>query len=192
MQVTSRKGEDLCRLANCYDFGIGVRKNLKNAFELYLKAAKVGDEIAQYNLALMYQNGKPITRNDKLAFKWMKLAARSDAEAMANLGFMYMRGIGTRKNLKKACDLYKKAAKHKVARAHYNLGLMAYSGEGVKQDDRVAVKHFKSAVELKHRASVLELARIYLDESSPLFNKRLGNLYKKRAIQLDLKEAKSL
>ena len=84
----------------------------------------------------------------------------------------------------------KKAAKKKVARASYNLGLMAYSGEGMKQDDKAAIRYFKNAEKLGHKDSILELARIYSDKASKEQNKRLSKLYIKKAIALSFKEAK--
>lgn len=191
-KAESGTAADICRLANCYDFGIGTRKNNRKAFELYKIAAQKGDSISQYNLSLMYQDGRTFRKNLVRAFYWMAKAAKSDAEAMANLGYMYVRGIGTKSNLKKAVSYYKKAAKCKIPRAFYNLGLMSYSGDGLNQSDKNALKYFKSAEKLKHDACVLEIARIYLDMNSSERNKRMGEIYRSKALKLGFKEAKKL
>src|SRR6188474_1165087 len=45
-------------LATCYDFGLGVNKNIPEAFNWYLKAAKQGKMEAQYNIGIFYINGE--------------------------------------------------------------------------------------------------------------------------------------
>ena len=44
-------------LGYCYFNGIGTSINKQKAFELYQKAADLGNNVAQHNLALMYQHG---------------------------------------------------------------------------------------------------------------------------------------
>ena len=41
-------------VGTCYDFGLGVKKDLKKAFEFYLKAAKLGHRDSQYNVGCFY------------------------------------------------------------------------------------------------------------------------------------------
>ena len=62
---------------------------------VFLKAAKQGNAVAQYNLGVMYQQGKGVPKNDKTAGKWYTLAAeQGDADAQSNLGWMYYNGRG--------------------------------------------------------------------------------------------------
>tara|TARA_A100001037_G_scaffold254594_1_gene239762 strand:+ start:39 stop:530 length:492 start_codon:yes stop_codon:yes gene_type:complete len=54
---------------------------------------KQGDADAQYNLGVMYTNGKGVPRDNKTAVKWYRLAAEQGiVDAQGNLGVMY--GIG--------------------------------------------------------------------------------------------------
>ncbi|NLE57360.1 MAG: sel1 repeat family protein, partial [Planctomycetes bacterium] len=62
-------------LATCYDFGIGVRKNLRLAARWYRRAAEGGHETAQYNLSICYQKGDGVRKNHKKEVYWLKLAA---------------------------------------------------------------------------------------------------------------------
>lgn len=59
-------------LAKCYEKGIGVQKNLREAFELYKSAAEKGDAIAQYKLGECYEYGKGCSENISLAIDWYK------------------------------------------------------------------------------------------------------------------------
>ena len=54
-------------------------------------AAEKGNVDSQYNLGLMYDNGKGVTQDYKEAIKWYRLAAiQGLAEAQLNLGIMYL------------------------------------------------------------------------------------------------------
>jgi len=51
--------------------------------------AEQGDVDAQYNLGLMYDNGRGVPQDDKTAVKWYRLAAeKGDASAQYNLSVM--------------------------------------------------------------------------------------------------------
>ena len=65
--------------------------------------AKQGDDSAQYNLGLMYRNGKGVPQNHKTAVKWYRLAAEQGyASAQGNLGYMYAFGDGVLKDYVRA------------------------------------------------------------------------------------------
>jgi len=52
-------------------------------FKFAQEAAKRGDARAQFDLAMMYQRGEVVTKNEKLAFKYFHKAARQNhAEAI--------------------------------------------------------------------------------------------------------------
>ena len=55
--------------------GYGVPKNILNAFQFFLKGAKLEDPLGQQNIAYMYMNGKGVKRNKTLAYMWYNLAA---------------------------------------------------------------------------------------------------------------------
>ena len=61
--------------------------------------AELGMAAAQYNLALMYDNGEGVPENDAEAVKWFRKAAdQGVAEAQYNLGYMYAKGEGVPEN----------------------------------------------------------------------------------------------
>ncbi len=94
-----------------YMKGLGVDKDLRQAFNWYKRAAVGGNVDAMYNLATMYNQGKVVFRSQKDALKWWQKAADAGNDAaMFNLGVMYAYGRGVRKNTEKAITLWKKAA----------------------------------------------------------------------------------
>ena len=65
--------------------------------------AKQGNAAAQYNLGLMYANGRGISQDYKTAVKWYRLAAeQGNAVAQFNLGMMYKEGKGVPQDYKTA------------------------------------------------------------------------------------------
>ena len=63
-----------------YYSGIGIDINKQKAVELYQRAAKLGNNIAQYNLAFMYENGKGVVKNIRKAIYWYKQSGDKDAQ----------------------------------------------------------------------------------------------------------------
>ena len=56
-------------------------ENYAQALELYSQSAIKGYSKSQFNLALMYYNGKGTDKNDIEAHAWLTVAAESDIEA---------------------------------------------------------------------------------------------------------------
>jgi TPR repeat protein len=82
----------------------------KTAFNEFKPLAEQGDASAQYNLGVMYDNGKGVLKDDKEAVKWYRKAAEQGlASAQGNLGAMYANGHGVLKDLSKAKHWIKKA-----------------------------------------------------------------------------------
>jgi TPR repeat protein len=89
----------------------------KNSFNALLTKAKNGDTDAQFKVADIYSDGlknksnKVIVRqNNNLAYKWTeKAAANGDISALNNLGNFVCDGIGCKKDIKKAIEIYKQA-----------------------------------------------------------------------------------
>ena len=81
------------------DFDKGLRAAQSGDFATALREFKVlaeqGNATAQYNLGIMYRNGRGVVQDYKEAVKWYrKSAEQGDAKAQSNLGFMYANGRG--------------------------------------------------------------------------------------------------
>lgn len=112
-------------------------------FQKLLEMAKIGDAVAQYNLALMYDEGKNTPQNYVEAVKWYKLSAgRGNANAQSNLGAMYAEGTGVPKDYAEAVKWYRLSAGRGNTVAQYNLGLMCAQGQGAPKDYVEAYKWF--------------------------------------------------
>jgi hypothetical protein len=93
-----------------YQNGIGLRINLKKAFEYYKEASNLGYVIAQDNLGYMYENGFGISKSLRKAFKsYRKASEQGYFVSTRNLGRMYENGYGTEKNIEKSLECYTKA-----------------------------------------------------------------------------------
>lgn len=76
-----------------------------------IESARQGDITAQYNLGVIYFEGKDAPQNYLEAAKWYGAAAdQGDRQAQFNLGLMFYRGIGLPKNYIYAFELFSLAA----------------------------------------------------------------------------------
>ena len=81
------------------DYQVGLdaynRGDFATALREWTLAAEQGNADAQYNLGLMYDNGRGVPQDYATAAKWYTLAAEQGfALAQNNLGFMYGNGVG--------------------------------------------------------------------------------------------------
>ena len=87
----------------------------------------------------MHYSGEGVAQNDALAFDYFLQATRAPlafqphnlelttsflAESYNNLGILYQAGLGTRKNLKRAAEMYRKADEFGSPGARQNLKLV--------------------------------------------------------------------
>ena len=121
------------------------------ALKEFKPLAAKGNTSAQYNLGVIYANGRGVPRNDKEAVKWYRLAAgNGNVEAQYALGLMYGHGRGVPQDFTKAVRLWKPIAEKGDLRAQYVLGIMYGKGDGVPQDYRHAYKWFNIAATRGH------------------------------------------
>ena len=118
------------------DFDKGLeaynRSDYAAALREWRPLAEAGDAKAQYNLALMYDEGQGVPINDAEAVKWYRLAAaQGHAKAQYNLALMYDTGRGVPQDYAAAVKWYRLVAAQGYAKAQYNLALMYGLGQGV-------------------------------------------------------------
>jgi formylglycine-generating enzyme len=136
-------------IGSMYDNGVVVPENHAEAIKWYRKSARQGNATAQYNLGIIYRNGRDdVPQNYAEAAKWYRKAAeQGDVGAQNNLGRMYANGWGVPENDAEAVKWYRKAAEKGHARAQINLGSMHADGHGVPQNYVEAVKWYRKAAE---------------------------------------------
>lgn len=109
--------------------------NPQLAAKEFRAGADKGDADCQFNLALMYEQGMGIDKNEKEAVFWyQKAAEQGNANAQFNLGVLHENGRGTAVDFAQANQWYRKAAVQGDALAIGNLGMLYVRGDGVKVD----------------------------------------------------------
>jgi len=103
----------------------------------YSIAVNNGSLLAAYKLGYMHYVGIGVEQSDFLALDYFELATRTPlafqphslqltteflAESYNNLGIMYQGGYGTKRNTKKALEMYRKAVEFGSNDAQRNLG----------------------------------------------------------------------
>ena len=109
--------------------------NLPLTYKMFLAAAKEGHSDSQFNLALMYEQGIGVGKNEMEAVVWYgKAASQGNSAAQFNLGVLYENGRGIAIDFAKANEWYRKASVQGDALAIGNLGMLYVRGQGVKEN----------------------------------------------------------
>ncbi|WP_299374776.1 tetratricopeptide repeat protein [uncultured Kiloniella sp.] len=126
-----------------YDAG-----DFAKAHKLYRMSAKDGDELAQFNLGLMYLQGKGVSQDYDEAVKWFRLSAdQGYAKAQYNMGVAYDQGMGVKKDEKESFRWNKLAAESGHAGAQFQLAYDYAIGDVVPHDLLRAYMWFYFAAE---------------------------------------------
>ncbi len=127
--------------------------------------ADVGEERAQFKLAVMLDQGKGVKTDEFAAFKLHNLAAEKGlAAAQYNVAWMLAKGRGTQQNERLAVDWYKRAAHQGYKAAHFNLGMAYKNGQGVAPNSEAARGWFESAAKLGDKEADEELRKMGLPQ----------------------------
>ncbi|RGB29650.1 hypothetical protein C1646_672286 [Rhizophagus diaphanus] len=90
--------------------GIETNINKEKTFELYQKAAKLENIVAQLDLAAIYIDERDKKNYEKAYELFKKLTEMENPNAINMLGYCYDYGFGIDVNKQKAVELYQKAA----------------------------------------------------------------------------------
>ena len=100
------------RLGTLYEKGLGVKRDLAAARELYRAAADKGHGKAMHNLAVLYAEGVDGKPDYNAAAQWFRKAAdRGVTDSQYNLAILYARGVGVEQNLRQILQMVLLAAK---------------------------------------------------------------------------------
>ena len=95
----------------------------------------------------------PNLENTGSASELQPQAVRGDSKAQFQLGSLYYRGKGVKKDYSQAFLWYRRAAQQGEADAQYSLGNMYLMGEGIKQDDYQARLWYEKAANQGHEGA---------------------------------------
>jgi TPR repeat protein len=133
------------------------------------KKAEEGDAVAQFNIAVFYENGLGVPKNSAEAQKWFrkaedqrmlglsrtlpdfadteKKAEAGDAFAQQNLGVMFQNGINVKQDTDEAVKWYRKAADQGNVNAQVIIANIYANGLGVPKNSAEALKWYRKAAE---------------------------------------------
>jgi TPR repeat protein len=113
------------------------------AFRLWLPLARAGDMAAQYQVGLIYADGRGVPQDRAVAAGWYRrAAAQGFAMAEDALGDMAYDGMDRHQDYGVAAQWYRMAADQGYDLSETQLGLMYDQGFGVPQDNVQAYKWF--------------------------------------------------
>lgn len=181
-------------LGQCYEFGYGVTKNIKQAKECYYDAAQKGFKHAKFYLAELLLKSESAEDLEE-GFTWfLELAEQNDAEAQYQVALCYLAGKGTAKSIMNGREWLEKATEKGCAKA--KTALINCYQEGVA----VASGHKMRALENLYRTEAakgtaqleFELAEFLRNEKASEFIKESRVAAKEAVKQAKLLEAEKV
>lgn len=93
--------------------------------------------------------------------KQNELASQGNVKAMYDVGKLYERGRGVKKDISKAAEFFQKAASARNPSAQARLGILYFEGRGVKQSYKKALSLLNSAAKENIPSAQFQLANMY-------------------------------
>lgn len=152
------------------------RPTSEQLFARIKKLAEAGDHDAEYEVGMMYQDGRGVPDRDlAAASKWLlKAATAGEARAQSEYGAFLMLGKGVEKNPTEGLNWARKAADQGYPTAVRNMGIAYHHGIGTNKDEAEARRWFKLGLDQGSLKTLVHLGQLYEE----------GDLYEK-----DLKQA---
>jgi uncharacterized protein len=136
------------------------------AYNMLKPIAEQGDASAQFNLGLLYLDGKGLPQDYTEAAGWFRRAAeQGDAGAQNNLGTFYSQGLGVVQDYAEAARWYRKAAEQGYAAAQNSLGNMYIDGKGVYSNWQEAIKLYRASAKQGNSTAQYNLGIHLLDSA---------------------------
>lgn len=111
-----------------YHYGLGVTKDLKKAISWYTRASQHGEAYAWTGLGDLYGRAMKPPDFDQAFQNYERAVELGEPTAAVNLGLLYESGLGTKKDLHKAFDLYNTAAQAYEVSGYFQLARMYKDG----------------------------------------------------------------
>lgn len=132
-------------VAECYERGLGVKRNMSEAISLWQKVAEKGSGEAQAKLALALLNMK----DSENAFHWFQQASHNgNAMSTFYCGRMLLEGKGITPDTIKGIDYILKAVQREFPQSYYYLGNCYMHGTGVQVDTLRAFELYRHAASI--------------------------------------------
>jgi len=138
-----------------YATGDGVEKNEALALTWFTRASE-NNFAKRVNVQRVV---KPTVTSQKVIFA-KRAAAKGNVQAQFDLGMMYLKGDGVRKNEQLAFTYFHKAARKNHVEAKFYMGLSFAEGKGVRKQTQLARYWFKLAAKAGHRTAMAHLSSL--------------------------------
>ena len=143
-------------------FAVG---DYQTAADIWLVEAYEGSRDAQFNLGVMYIEGKGVAQNRDDAIFWFIKAAENDhVQAQYNLGHLYFEDKGDQESLKKGVAWWRRSSLQGFGIAQFNYARAVFYGFGVEQNLPEARYWMEQSA-----ASGEDVARRFLDSHKDAF-----------------------
>jgi hypothetical protein len=142
-------------------------------FDEALSRADAGDAYSQAVVSIYYGMGYKTDKNlDRSAFYALKSAAQGNPLGIYRVGVMRSNGDGMQKNKEQGKTLKRKALNglNSMTGDPYALnvlGVLAYTGDGVPQDNNEALRFYKLSADLGYAPAQYNYASLILDGGTP-------------------------
>ncbi len=147
-------------------FEVGYRAyqdgDFATALDYWRPLAESGYALAQYNLGLMYAEGRGLDQDPEQAKAWLaKAAAQGVPEAAFNLAGFHL--AGAEPDYRAARPLLEAAAEAGLRRAQHSLAKLHEYGLGGPKDPKQAYRYFSRAAAQGHLGAMYNLGKVYRD-----------------------------
>lgn len=159
--------EAASNLAHCYEHGLGVDVDLREAYDLYLTGAFGGREHAMYSVGCFLYNAYHCDIPDKKrALEWFIKAAELDHHYAAYMiGVYYMFGFEVEIDYVKALDYMDYGIRWDLPQAYHNTAVIYEDGGyGVDKDIVKAIRYYEGGSRLGYVSSMYRLGLIYFND----------------------------
>lgn len=139
------------------------RGDYAEAAAAWTPLAEAGDAAAQYNLGVLYDEGRGVSRDRAQALLWwQKAAAQEHRLAQHNIALTLLES-DSGADLERAVDWLKRAAAGGFARSQYSLAKLYATGHGVTLDDDKAFALMLAAGQAGFVRAQYNLGKMYRD-----------------------------
>ena len=157
---TSKSAFDAMLVGNCYENGVGVKKDYEKAAGFYAQAALMGSVDGMRQAGLCYLNAKD---NVKALSYFEKGAAKEDLSSEYWAGKMLLGGMNVPVNKQQAVVYLLKAAEGGMAAAQVEMGALYAEGNGVTKNLAQAAEWYRKSALLGNSKGMWNYGNILKD-----------------------------
>ena len=174
-------------LANCYQNGVGVEKDEKEAFSWYERASEYGHADSICALAVCYNEGIGIEINKSKAVELFKKSSESGSlMGMFQHGLLVDKGAeGVNPDRELAFELFKRSAESGLSLAQYHLGISYMTGKGTDKDINEGFKYLLLAAQQEFPDAIYRIGSCYESGLGVQINEKVAFEYFKKASKLN-------